>query len=318
VRIAGARVCVTGGHGFIGRAVVTQLAAAGAAEILVPYRPGTEPVASLPGVHVEADVRDADSVGRVAAGCDLVVHLAARSGGIAFQRDGTASGQAGVLAENHAMTQSVLAAAAAGGVRRVFLASSAVVYRGEGALDEDAPLVTPGDGSVTGYAWSKLTDEALGSWYARAGAIEVVIGRFGNVYGPGGPRSTVVHALVTRALSAPRGGTLVVWGDGSAVRSFVHVDDAARAVLGLLERGESGAVYNIDNSQPVTIERLAVTICDVVGRQLSVQFDHSKPTGPRHRVPDASRIRRLGFAPLVPFDQGIERTVAAFRETMVD
>ena len=307
-RVSGARVLVTGAHGFIGRAVVRRLAEDGAAEIRCPYRPGSRPAPDLPGTHVAADLRDVDAVARLTAGADLVVHLAARSGGIAFQQDGHVD----VFTENTALTRAVLAASARAGVRRLFLASSAVVYRGDGHLDERAPTLGPADGDVSGYAWSKLTDEVLGGWYTGDG-LEVVAGRFGNVYGPGGPPSTVVHALVARALAAPPGATLLVWGDGTAVRSFLHVDDAARAVLTIVERGRAGEVYNVDSGQPFTIAELAGLVRDAIDPQLSVEFDHSKPSGLARRVPDPAKLLRLGFVPFVQLGPGIVATVEAFR-----
>ncbi len=308
--IAEARVLVTGAAGFIGRAVVGELAASGA-RVVAAYRPDT-PVPALPGDPVALDLLDRGALARALEGVDLVVHLAARSGGIAFQE----ARHVDIFEENHALTKSVLAAATQAGVRRVFLASSAVVYR-EGAggqlLDETAAVVTPGRGSVSGYAWSKLTDEALGGWYGLQGGLEVVTGRFGNVYGPGGSPSTVVHALVRRALDAPAGGHFAVWGDGTAVRSFLYLSDAARAAVTVLERGTSGQAYNLDSAIPTTIHQLARTVRDAVGEvkgeRLTMEFDHSKPTGPARRVLDNAKLVALGFAPRVTLREGVRATV---------
>lgn len=314
--LAGARVLVTGGHGFIGGAVVRLLDAVGA-QVRCPYRPGHSMVAALPGDHLAVDLRDAPRLAEAMAGIDLVVHLAARSGGIQFQQ----AAHAEVFAENHRLTHTVLQVASRVGVRRVFLASSAVVYRPQApqvaaALHETAPLITPAEGPVSGYAWSKLTDEVLGSWYARTGALEVVAGRFGNVYGPGGSfdraRSTVVHALVRRAVEAVPSGSLVVWGDGTPVRSFVYVDDAARGALTVLTRAASGEVCNIDSGRPITIRDLAVTVRDIVAPTIALEFDLSKPRGLPQRVLDIAQLSGLGFVPKVPLDQGIRTTVQRY------
>lgn len=282
-------VVVTGATGFIGTAVVRHLAARGAE------------VRTLPGV----DLRAPGALdGRVPGGAD-VVHLAARAGGIGFQE----ADHAAVFRENTAITRAVLAAAAGAGARRVFLASSAVVYAAgaPAEIPETGPLVRPAD--ATGYAWSKLTDEAAAAWTT---GCEVVVGRFANVYGPGGPASTVVHGLIRRAVEERATGRLVVWGDGSAVRSFLHVDDAARAVLAVLERGAAGGVYNLDASEPVAVRDLAALVRDAVDPGLRLDFDATRPSGPARRVLDTTRLRALGWRPQVDLPTGIATTAAAY------
>jgi nucleoside-diphosphate-sugar epimerase len=311
---AGATVLVTGAHGFIGRAVVAELHSLGARPVC-PYRPDTPPHPALPGTPVPLDLLDARAVEAAMGGVELVVHLAARSGGIQFQQ----ADPVDVLRANTAMTANVLRAAQRAGVRRVFLASSAVVYSaGAGErIGEDDDLVAPHRDAVSGYAWSKVTDEVLGGWSAASGGPEVVVGRFSNVYGPGGSfdpeRSTVVHALVRRAVEAPAGGCLEVWGDGSAVRSFVHVADAARAVIAVLGRGLAGEAYNIDSSEPVTIRELATIVRDAAAPGLTLEFNTDRPQGPPRRVLDTAKLRALGFTPQVRLTDGVAATVDAYR-----
>jgi len=305
--VAGARILVTGGHGFVGGALVRYLEARGA-ELLCPYRPGADSP-GLPATVFEADLRQPGVLNDALAGVDLVVHLAARSGGIQFQH----ADHARVWAENTEVTRQVLASATNAHVQRVFLASSGVVYAAssEVLLSEDAPTVGP-PSPVSGYAWSKLTDEVLGRWASASGGSEVVIGRFANVYGPGGSfepaRSTVVHALVRKAVEA-QDGRLEVWGDGTAVRSFLHVEDAARAIVTILENGEGGGTYNCDASESVTIARLAGIVRDAVDSNLKLVFDPSRASGPTRRVLDTARLRSLGFAPEVTLEAGVATVV---------
>jgi GDP-L-fucose synthase len=312
--IEGSRILVTGGHGFIGARVVRLLAATGA-DVVAPHRPDTDPMEGLPGDHPAIDLEDGAHLDDLMKGVDAVVHLAARSGGIQFQE----TRQTDVFEDNHKMTRTVLEAAVRATVGRVFLASSAVVYgRRAGALiSEDDPFVAPGVDRVSGYAWSKLTDEVMGEWYRDAAGLRVVVGRFANVYGPGGSfdeaRSTVLHALVRRAVEAGTGGTLHVWGDGTAVRSFVHVDDAARAVLSILAAGTSGQAYNIDASVPISVAELAELVRAAVDPSLKVRFLPDKPQGVARRVLDTSRLRSLGWEPRIELAQGIPATVEAFR-----
>jgi len=310
----GARVVVTGGQGFIGRGVVRLLVEAGA-EVVVPYRPDGGVLADLPAEQAPVDLRDASKVDEVLRGAELLVHLAAQSGGIQFQE----SFEADVFYDNQRVSRNVLEAARRAGVRRVFLASSAVIYGGDasGLLGESAAIVTPFRDRVSGYAWSKVTDEVLAAWFAAIDAFEVVIGRFTSIYGPGGSfdpaRSTVVHSLVRKAIEAGPGGQLEVWGSGRAVRSFLYIDDAARATLDILAHGATAEAYNVDSSEAVSIADLAQTVRDAVDPGLNLHFDASRPEGAAHRVLDTAKLRALGFAPAVGLDSGVKATVDAFR-----
>jgi GDP-L-fucose synthase len=312
--MGGTRVVMTGGQGFIGRHVARLLADTGA-ELVAPHRPDRGPLPGLPGKQLPLDLHDAEQLAGVLREGDLLVHLAARSGGIQFQE----SFEAVVFDENQRITRNVLEAARRAGVRRLFLASSAVIYSGDntGPFAESARLVTPFHDRVSGYAWSKVTDEVLAAWFAAVDAFEVVIGRFTSVYGPGGAfdpaRSTVVHSLVRKAVDAGPGGRLEVWGTGNAVRSFLHVDDAARAVVTVLRRGQSGQAYNVDASEPVTIRELARIVRDAVDPGLDLVFDAARPEGVRYRVLDNRKLRALGFAPATALETGVKATVEDYR-----
>lgn len=306
------RVLVTGGHGFIGRHVVAALDEAGTDVVSVAQSGGT-PWSGLPGSTLSLDLEDGERVAEAVRGVDGVVHLAARAGGIQFQEDG---GDA-VFSSNRLMTDNLLAACAGVEVERLFLASSLVTYRpSDERLTETDLLLGPAD-RPSPYAWSKITDEVVASWLS---GIETVIGRFGNVFGPGASfepeRSTVVHALINRAARLGDGEDLVVWGDGNAVRSFVFVEDAAQGVLVALTAGESGEAYNIDSGVEVTIDQLASTVRDQVNPTLKVVFDKSKPAGLPYRVASIDKLESLGYAPSVDLEEGIRRTVEWYRETV--
>ena len=306
------RVFVTGAHGFIGRHVVRLLDAEGY-HVVAPARDGHDRDDSLPGDIVEVDLAVPGEVKAAMQGCNEVVHLAARAGGIQFQQGGGAA----IFRENRAITDAVFDAAIWSSVRRIFVASSAVAYRpADHPVGEDHDLLGPGD-HPSPYAWSKITDEVTAQWLTDSGQVDAVIGRFGNVYGPGAPfdpeRSTVVQALIRRVADTPTGGALQVWGDGSAVRSFIYVEDVARAILAVLRNGEPGTAYNIDSGVAVTIRELATLVRDAVDRSIQLEFDPTQPTGVRYRVTDPTGLTDLGYHPRVTLEEGIVRTVAAFR-----
>lgn len=313
VNLENAVVLVTGGHGFIGRHVVATLSRLGANPISVIH-PSGGPVRGIPGEILTVDLEDLQGVTEIVENMDFVVHLAARTGGIQFQR----KKEWEAFTANRRMTDNVLIACEGSKVRRLFIASSLVVYR-EAAepLTEDHPLLDPGD-RPDPYSWSKVSDEVVASWHDRVGT---VIGRFGNIYGPGGSfdsdRSTVVHALIDRAARLPDGAELMVWGDGSARRSFTFVQDAAEGVVVALAGGQAGMAYNIDSGMEVTIEELGAEIRDQVNPSLRLRFDRSKPAGAPYRVGSISKLAALGYAPAVSLREGVRRTVEWYRDEMV-
>ncbi len=310
-RIEGATVLVTGGHGFIGRHVVNALHESGVRPISV-IQPSTTPVKGIPGETVTADLTDPEQWVGLLKGVDSVVHLAARAGGIQFQQ----SSATDVFRSNRLLTDQLLAACATAGVERVFLASSLVTYRPSAdQITESHQQLGPAE-RPDPYAWSKITDEVVAVWQPD---IQVLIGRFGNVYGPGAlfdsERSTVVHALIDRAARLTDGSELVVWGDGTAVRTFVYVEDAARAVVTILGAGSAGEAYNVDSGERVTIAELAETVQKHVNPSLSIDFDPSKPAGVPFRVASIAKLSGLGYSPAVDLDEGVRRTVGWYRDT---
>lgn len=307
------RVLVTGAHGFVGRHVVRALAEESCDILAVAY-PGESLDAALPAETVVADISQRAGLVQSLDGVEFVVHLAARAGGVQFQERGAWS----VFSQNRAMTDNVLESAAQAGVRRVYLASSAVVYQSglTRPMVETDPVVQPW-ANPSPYTWSKVTDEVIGGWWHKSGRLDVVAGRFANVYGPGAPfdpeRSTAIHALIQRAATTPTGEALLVWGDGSAVRSFIYVEDVASAVAKILFEGESGLVYNVDNGIGISVKTLATAVRDAVEPSLRLQFDPSQPTGPPYRVSDPTRLESLGYTARVSLSDGISRTAADFQ-----
>jgi len=301
------KVAIVGGAGFIGTHVVAAVRAVSGYPIVV----GEERAPHLDCEVRVADASNVDALTESLAGCTSVIHLAARAGGIQMQHS------RGVFEMNRLLTDNVLEASRRNSIVDVFLASSQVVYRESSvAMDESSALVSSVD-DPSEYAWSKATDEVVGRWWGEEHGARVVVGRLGNIYGPGAPysqdRSTVVHALVQRFIEAAHGSTVEVWGDGSAVRSLLFVKDAARAVVSVLQEGALGAVYNIDSGDPVSIRDLAIEINRQVGNNLSLVFNPTMPSGVPYRVGSIDRLRGIGYLPEVRLDAGLAETISDFR-----
>lgn len=294
-------VAVTGATGFVGSSVCRELVTRGLTVRGGANEPPAEP---LPGVdYLIGNLADHEVAAHLVEGLDLVVHLAARSGGIAMQN----ASHLEVFTANRSVTNSVMKATLESRCSRLFLASSAVVYRPSlDPLRESSPVVGLAD-QPSGYAWSKVCDEVAASWVGEA--LDVIVGRFTNIYGPGGDgRGTVIHDLVRRANQAPPGEPLLVWGDGLATRSFIHVSDAARLIVDLAIGAPPG-VYNVDSGQDVTIAEVARMVASEVEPERALHFDASLPSGHPHRVLDIAKARALGFEPAIDLAQGIASLV---------
>jgi GDP-L-fucose synthase len=310
-------IAVTGAAGFVGRNVVRTLANRDESVVAI-VRPEDEIPERFPAEVRTLDAGDEEALTTAIYDVSRVIHLAARSGGIQLQQATHRS----LYVENRRLTDSVLGAAATIGIDRVFLASSAVVYRDStsDAIEEGDPIVGPGN-APTGYAWSKVTDEVVAGWTNQLSDVETVVGRFGNIYGPEASfdptRSTVVHGLISRMVDAPEHGTVTVWGDGSAVRSFIHVEDVATAIELILNEGQAGVAYNVDTSEAVTIRDLAFLIRDLAAPSITLEFDPTKPSGATRRVPDSGRLRSLGFTPSMALVEGLASCIDWYRANRV-
>jgi GDP-L-fucose synthase len=301
-------IVVTGGSGFIGSALVRKLSDLGLPAIATFH---ARPNPRLPG-GVDQVPFNSESLERMFRSAGAVVHLAAKTGGIEFQRRQPAE----LFFANRALTDQVLQAVTATSVPKLLIASSAAVYAASPVpLTEDAPTVDLAR-TESAYAAGKLLDELSASWVRRSGKTTVITARIGNVYGEGGQfdseQSSVVHGLIRRGGDSRPGGRLVAWGSPGTVRSFIHVEDVAAALALLITSPVPSQPFNVDSGVPVTIGTLARLIVEQVAPGSKITFDESRPRGDPYRVLSISRLTGIGFRPKIDLEEGINRTVKAF------
>ncbi|AWM40188.1 UDP-glucose 4-epimerase [Gemmata obscuriglobus] len=305
---------ITGGAGFIGSHLADTLTAAGRTvrvlDNLTTGLPANLAHISPAPELVQGCVTDPDAVARAVAGCDVVFHLAALASVAKSVEDPLASHAA---CATGALT--VFDAARKAGVRRIVYAGSASAYGNasdEAGQDEATPLM-----ALSPYAAAKLAGEFYAEAFARTYGIETVRLRFFNVFGPrqraDSPYSGVI-AIFAGLLAAGRVPT--IHGDGLQSRDFVYVSDVARAlVLAADTPGVSGRVYNVGTGRSVNLLELIAELNAILGTSAVPVHSPARPGDVKHSRARIDRIRTdLGYAPAVPFAEGLRRTVEWARQ----
>lgn len=310
---------VTGGAGFIGSHYVRSLLAEPAASAAAPdevivldaltyagTRTSLQPVEGDPRLRfVEGDILDAGLVDDLMAGVDVVVHFAAES-----HVDRSIAGAAPFVTTNVVGTQTLLDAALRRGVGRFVHVSTDEVYGSidHGSWTEDWPLEPNSP-----YAASKAGADLMARAYHRTHGLPVCVTRCSNNYGPYQFPEKAIPLFVTNLLV---GGDVPLYGDGSNVRDWLHVDDHCRAIRLVVEHGRPGEVYNIGGGVELSNRELTGRILEHMGAGWDrvVLVGDRKGHDRRYSL-DWSKIRdQLGYRPQVPFEQGLAETITWYRE----
>jgi GDP-D-mannose 3', 5'-epimerase len=303
------RALVTGAGGFIASHLVTRLRSEGlwvrGVDIKEPeFSPSTADEFRL------LDLRDRDLCGQAVAvdgGFDEVYHLAADMGGMGFIH----AAECEIMRNNALLNLNMVDAAAAAGVPRYFFSSSVCIYRdmqpGEPELHEDEAYPALPDNE---YGWEKLYAERTAEAYGRRYGFEVRIARFQNCYGPEGTwtggREKAPAAICRKVAEADDGGTIEVWGDGSAIRSYTYIDDMLDGIV-TLTRSDLQGPANIGNPEYVSVNELVATVAEVAGKEINIEHIDG-PVGVQSRNFSNSRIESLGWKARYPLRDGIAQT----------
>lgn len=300
------RIVVTGGAGFLGSHVVRQLEAIGVRELFVPH------------IH-ECDLTRAEKVERLFREVrpDVVVHLAAKVGGIRFNLEHPAE----MLYENLMMGLLLMEHARRWGVSKFVAVSSACAYpklAGVPLREDDLWQGYPEESNGP-YGVAKRVLALQAQVYHKQYRLNAVSLIPTNLYGPGDnfdPRSChVVPALIRRFLEAKEGGHghVTVWGTGRATRDFLYVEDCARAIVLAAERYNKPQPVNVGTGREVSIRELAELIARLTEFQGEIMWDSTGPEGQPRRVLDGSRAEaEFGFRAETPLEVGLQKTIDWF------
>jgi len=304
------RALVCGAGGFIGSHLVKTLKAEGCWVRGVDLK-RPEFSASAADEFLLLDLREKENCAAalsVAGGpFDEVYQLAADMGGMGFIH----AAECEIMRNSALININMTHAAATSGIERYFFSSSVCVYRdmepGEPEMDEAGAYPAMPDNE---YGWEKLYAERMAMAYGRRYGMAVRIARFQNCYGPEGTwtggREKAPAAMCRKVAEVKDGGTIEVWGDGSAIRSYTYISDMVDGILRLMRSDLEGAV-NIGCPQYVTVDELVDVVAEVAGKTINVRHVEG-PVGVRSRNFCNGRIYSIGWRAQVSLKQGIAHT----------
>ncbi|WP_395104411.1 dTDP-glucose 4,6-dehydratase [Actinomadura sp. SCN-SB] len=309
------RVLVTGGAGFIGSHFVRELVSGGypawaGAEVTVldrlTYAGNLANLEPVEGgfTFVHGDICDDELLAQVVPGHDVVINFAAESH---VDRSIASAGE--FVRTNVQGVQALLRACLAAGTPRIVQVSTDEVYGSidSGSWDESAPAAPNSP-----YSASKAGGDMIARAYARTHGLPVSITRCGNNYGPYQYPEKVIPLFVTNLMD---GRPVPLYGDGGNVRDWVHVADHCRGVHLVAEVGAPGGIYHIAGTAELTNLELTRRILDALGADWDMvrRVPDRKGHDRRYSLNDA-KLRALGYAPRVSFENGLEETIRWYAE----
>jgi nucleoside-diphosphate-sugar epimerase len=241
------------------------------------------------------------------AAFDEVYQLAADMGGMGFIH----SAECEIMHNSALINIYMIHTAAEMGIKKYFFSSSVCVYRdmkpGEPEMPESGAFPANPDNE---YGWEKIYSERICQAYGRKYGMAIRIARFQNCYGAEGTwtggREKAPAAMCRKIAEVEDGGTIDVWGDGTAIRSYTHVDDMVDGIYRLMQSNLEGAV-NIGCPQYVSVKELVDIVAAVANKKINIKYVPG-PVGVQSRNFSNERIYSIGWKPRVYLRDGIEKT----------
>ncbi len=299
------KIYVAGHRGMVGGAVVRRLQDAGHKNLLLQTR-------------AELDLTNQQEVDSFFSQNkpDVVVFAAAKVGGIHANNTYPAE----FIYQNLAMATNAIHAAYQHGVQRfLFLGSTCIYPRlATQPISEDSLLTSELEPTNEAYALAKIAGLKLCQFYRRQYGVLFHSGMPTNLYGPGDnyhpENSHVLPALIRRFHEARESSQkeVVIWGTGTPLREFLHVDDLAAGIHHLLTLEDPPDLVNIGSGQEISILNLARAVAETVGFTGEISTDPSRPDGTPRKLSDISRLRATGWSPEISLFEGLKSAYASF------
>ncbi|MBO22531.1 MAG: GDP-fucose synthetase [Rhodospirillaceae bacterium] len=306
--LAGKTVWVAGETGMVGSATVRRL--------------DSEDCEILSATRKDFDLRDQAAVNTWMAKNkpEVVVVAAATVGGILANSIRPAE----FLYDNLLIESNIIQAAHEAGTEKLLFLGSACIYprEAEQPMAEDALLTGPLEPTNEWYAVAKIAGIKLCEAYRKQYGADFISAQPNNLYGPGDNfdlhSSHVIPALMVKAHQAKKSGadSMEIWGTGSPMREFLHVDDLADALIHLLKTYSGLSHVNIGTGEEISIKDLAHTIARSVGFEGELEFDTSKPDGSPRKLLDASMMLELGWTSSITLEDGLKSSYQWYLENV--
>ena len=250
---------------------------------------------------------------------EYVFLAAAKVGGIGANSEYPAD----FIYENLMIQSNIISSAAMVGVEKLLFLGSSCIYPkfAKQPITEDQLLSGYLEPSNDAYAIAKIAGIKMCQAYRKQYGLNAISVMPTNLYGPNDNfdhnDGHVLPSLISKfdgSLEKSKHWVVKLWGDGSARREFLHVDDLASALLICMERYDSEDIINIGTGEDITIKELTEMIVDVTGYKNDYEWDTSKPNGTPRKVLNVDKIKSLGWEPKISLRQGIESTYEWYRK----
>ena len=315
------RILVTGGGGFIGSHLARYLYQQEYFVRCVDIKYDDYIKESYCTEKRFGDLRILENCLEATEGIDKVYNLGANMGGIGF----ITSVNADVMHDNVLINTYMLEASLKNKVKRLLFSSSACIYPNYkqtkaavlGLKEEDAMPADPNEA----YGWEKLFTEIMMQAYQTDYDLNIRIARYHNIYGPEGTykggKEKAPAALCRKVAEASNPGTIEVWGDGKATRSYCYIDDCIRGTVALMESDYDKPI-NIGSDRLISVEELTDMIIKISGKKIEKTHNLSAPEGVKGRNADLTLVKKvLAWEPQVSLEKGMAKTYQWIK-TMVE
>src|SRR5450631_4011508 len=297
------RIVVTGGAGFLGRHLTDRLKLAGCRNVIVP-------------IHKEYDLTRMDVIERLFAEHkpEVLIHMAAVVGGIGANRENPGR----FFYENAVMGIQLIETARRYGLEKTIVLGTICAYPKFTPVPFREEAIWDGYPEETNapYGLAKKMMLVQCQAYREQYGMNAIFLLPVNLYGPGDnfdlESSHVIPALIRKCVEAVKSGSreIVLWGDGSATREFLYVEDAVEGILLAAGHYDKSEPVNLGSGMEISIRDLATTIAEMTGFTGKIVWDTSKPNGQPRRCLDVTRAEQeFKFHAATPFDVGLRATI---------